>query len=349
VAKPDSGKSQQVRAFRNLVFKPTPTGDATKAALVRIANTTGGVLLFDNFDNLPEEQKQGIIHFIEISYQGDLPSFRAEDGVKGKGKVPTSYSAHCPVILATVDTTCFSLAAISRGLFIVMERSPSEQKYPELPDTDPDVESTLLRNKLYSWGIESVPETKKKARAIIVNDFDNRQAQISRPLIYVAGLIGEDTKNTVIAWLKTNFKTHHAEEEFSDFNIILQALYEKVKEDDFRNFSFKVRDIAEKVLEDLEIQQVDSQGRKNDRYTGTLNKWCQKVSKVMKSIPNAERSNPCNKTTYTFKPTQLVNYFKRYNLWEQNTVNTLNTVNSFNTNNTPNTLNNNSNNTQTLD
>jgi len=136
VAKPDSGKSQVLRAIRNLCFKPTSTGDATKAAMFRLASATAGVFIIDNFDMLPDEQKAGIMHFFEISYQTDLPVFRTEDGSR-KGKVPTGFNAGVPVVAATVDMSAFSHATLTRSVVLVMERIPTGASYPELPAASP--------------------------------------------------------------------------------------------------------------------------------------------------------------------------------------------------------------------
>src|SRR3972149_6623880 len=88
-AKPDSGKSQLVKAIRNLAFSPMIGGDTSKPSLYRTASDTAGLICIDNFDQLDDEQKKAVIHFLEISYQKDMSVIRVDE-IKGK-KVPVAF------------------------------------------------------------------------------------------------------------------------------------------------------------------------------------------------------------------------------------------------------------------
>jgi len=308
-AKPDSGKSQLVRAIRNLCFKPTSTGDATKAAMFRLASATAGVFIFDNFDMLPEEQKAGIMHFFEISYQADLPVFRTEDGSR-KGKIPTGFNAGVPVVAATVDMSAFSLAALTRSIVLVMERVPAGVSYPELPDTEATPESNALRQELYAWGIEQASFAKIAAKEMKI-DFAARQSQIAKPILYIASLVGATTAEQVKKMLVENFETHQSENQYDEKSQIVSALYELLGGKKEPVFEVHVKDVAMKLLTLQGISATGEHGYGNPRYPSLLNAKCQIVSCQLKTIPSAASHMKKGVRVYSFQKDALWRYFAR--------------------------------------
>ena len=312
-AKPDSGKSQLVRAIRNLCFNPTTTGDATKAALFRLANATAGVFVFDNFDHLPDEQKKDVMHFIELSYQNDLPVFRVEDGVK-KGRVPTGFNVGVPLVAATIDLGAFSHAALTRSITLVMERC--EEKIPELPDGKPSEDSNQLRQELYAWGLAHAPELREAAREFNCA-FTARQAQIARPILYIASIVEDGLQEKILMWLTSNFESYHTDEEFSERVQVVRALYECVKGRKELEFSVAVKDVAKRLLSIQGVHEIDAQGRPNDRYSGLLNGKCQMVSANLGSIPMNKKKPSKGITCYVFQRDALLRYFGRFGLLDE--------------------------------
>ncbi|PIT84144.1 hypothetical protein COU37_05155 [Candidatus Micrarchaeota archaeon CG10_big_fil_rev_8_21_14_0_10_45_29] len=308
LAKPNSGKSQQIRAIRNLAFKPTSTGDATKAALYRLANAMSGLLLFDNFDKLPEEQKADVQHFIELSYQGDLPSFRAEDGAKGK-KIPSIYETRAPVVVATTDFSAFTQAAFSRGFLLVMEQAPIDKKFSELPDVLPSEDSFELRNDLYAWGLTMVAKARKEAQELEMS-LSNRNRQIAKPVIYIASLVGEEVRKSVAKWAEKGLEFNQIEEEFSEEGQIIRCLHELVKDAREAEVKVSVKEVGALWLSQLGVEQLIGE-KPNPRYQGTLNSKCQRVSAKLLSIPTARKSSSRGITYYAFAKKILWRYFVR--------------------------------------
>ena len=311
IAKPDSGKSQLVRAIRNLCFKPTTTGDATKAALFRLANATAGVFIFDNFDNLPDEQKKDVMHFIEISYQNDLPIFRVEDAARKGGKVPTGFNVGVPLVAATIDLATFSHAALTRSIILVMERC--EEKIDELPDAKPSEDSNALRQELYAWGLSQAPVMRKTVRDYCC-DFTARQAQIARPILFIASVVDVGLHEKMKTWLSSNFENYHAEEEFSERVQVVRALYECVKGRREMEITVPVKDVSELLLVEQGIEKTDSMSRPNPRYTSILKGKGQIVSSNLGTIPLSVKKMKHGITHYRFQRDALFRYFARFGL-----------------------------------
>lgn len=310
-AKPDSGKSQLVRAIRNLCFKPTTTGDATKAALFRLASDTAGVFIFDNFDRLPDEQKSDVMHFIEISYQNDLPIFRVEEGPKKGGKVPTGFNVGVPLVAATTDLSSFSHAALTRSIVLVMEHC--DEKIHELPDGKPSEDSNSLRQELYAWGLSSAPALKKEAMEFDC-EFRARQAQIARPILFIASFIGENLSEKMKAWLVSNFESFHSEQEFDEKVQVVRALYECVKGRRELEIKVSVKEVAELLLAIQGVEKTDYQGKPNPRYAGFLNGKGQFVSEQLADIALSKKKPMRGITYYIFQRDTLFRHFARYGL-----------------------------------
>ena len=319
LAKPDSGKSQLVKAIRNLCFKPITTGDATKSAMFRLANATAGVFIFDNFDKIPDEQKQEIMHFIEISYQNDLPVFRVEDAAKKGGRVPTGFDVGVPLVAATTDLASFSHAALTRSITLVMERC--ERNIEALPDAKPSEDSNQLRQELYAWGLSQAP-TMKVALGEYCCDFTARQAQIARPLLFIASIVDEKLHEKMTAWLASNFESYHAEEEFSERVQVVRALYECVKGRREMEITVPVKDVSELLLVEQGIEKTDSQGRPNSRYTSILKGKGQTVSSNIASIPLSKKKMMRGITHYRFQRDALFRYFARFGLLSEDEAQT---------------------------
>ncbi len=316
-AKANSGKSQQLRAVRNLCFQPVASGDASKSSLFRMANATSGTILFDNFDNFKEEQKLDLMQFYEISYQGDLPIMRAEDGGRSVAKkVPTFYETYVPVVAATTDISPFTAAALSRSVVIVMEQAPDGISFEELPDDHPDAASDLIRKDLYAWGLKHVRQARADAKKA-TNSLRNRNAQIARPLLYVAGLVDATLPEKMENWLVKCFTSVQADEEFSEFGLVLRALHECIKDENTTEVKAHVKDVGKLLMGLLGIEETDNRNNKNPKYGPTLNAKCQKISAHLSAIPKGRKARDKDGTYYLFRRGMLMRYFDRFGLLDE--------------------------------
>ena len=340
----NSGKSQLVRAIRNLGPYAIISGDASKASLLRLGDNPG-LKGLDNFDLLPDDQFQEIMHWFEIGYQADMPALRVDEKVKGKGRFASELNASGPALAATVNFAKFSEAARSRAIVLNMERAPADVVVPELPADAPDEEANKIRSKMYGWGLENL--TGIKADAVKFDScaygFTARDAQLVKPILVMAKTAHQNTLQTIASWLRENFCMHHVEDEFGEPQQITRALHELYGKGQELEVRVVVRDVAERWLAALEIFKQYEDGRTNIRYGGIcLSKSKAIASFIRGNVPGAKKEDASKVSggilVFNLRRNGLERLFKRYKLIEnQEKLNTTFTTNSTNTTITTNT------------
>jgi len=316
---PNTGKSQRIRAKRNLSFKPIQSSDITKASLTRLASTTAGTFFVDNVDALSEDVKTELNHFLESSYQSDNNFYRVDDS--GKKKVVSEYNVSCPASVATTDTSWISTATRSRSVFRIMERCNEKEKIIEVPDARPDEDSNSIRADLYAWGLENVVRLKEVATKYAADAFSARDIQIAKPYLLLAHDIDIALEKRVTLFLKKNFDTYHQEDETSQRFEVSKALYIQVQDKvkslgKDATIKVAVRAVAARVL----VERGESQyfniekGLLNNKWGGLLIAQGRVVSSVLETIPSAEKSRDNAGTNFSFKRMALRRYFARFRL-----------------------------------
>ena len=97
-AEKGSGKTNQLMIYRALSFNPISSADFSSASIYRNIESTSGTILIDDFDQLPEEQKNAIIQHIRANYK----PFRVLRADGGKGFKPRAYSSYSHLIFNNV-------------------------------------------------------------------------------------------------------------------------------------------------------------------------------------------------------------------------------------------------------
>jgi len=180
-----TAKSRLTQMLHNTGFNSVSLGDWTLPYIKAIIESTRGEAHIDDFETLPEEQKNATIRMIKVGYMSGFKAGKMSDGAKRKPEVSDLFNT------TTINNT--------EGLdFITIDRC-LPFRIPKIASKDYDKEPCfeeqvweIMRDNLYILGLKYAQEVKETYKQIKSNKLRGRLFSIAKPELTIAKLISDE-------------------------------------------------------------------------------------------------------------------------------------------------------------
>jgi hypothetical protein len=246
LAEPDSGKTNQHMIYRALSFNPMSSTDFSSASIYRFIESASGTILIDDFDLLPEDQKNAIIQHIRTNYK----KFKTVRADGNKSNRPYGYNSYSHLIFNNVYGLGNDRITPQRVITIrILKHSEAKNI-----TVDPDAEFWKpIRDDLYIMTLQYWKNVKNIYNALKVDELTTRELELIKPILSIAKLIDDELYNGILEWYIELVKQEKIRDITDDWEfLLLKELWDIVKDkepkEEIRVFVKKIAlNIADKI------------------------------------------------------------------------------------------------------
>lgn len=281
-----SGKTNQLMVYRGLAFNPISSPDFSSASIYRTIESTSGTILIDDFDKIPEEQKQKLMQHIRGNYK-PFKSIRSDGGKNFK---PQGYNAYSHLVFNNVGGLGHDIITADRLVIIRLLRHPKVKKITLTGNED---FFNPVRDELYTLLLQDWEIIKKTYNEIEVDELSARQLEIFQPLLTIAKCIGKKTYNEILSFAVDYYEREDLKDltDNWEYNLWNQIWLKVRGEDENRNIKISVKEIIENIAPIL-FERGDSD------YNSKKHKMSIFFGGQLSGIPMFKKVRPQNKVHY---------------------------------------------------
>lgn len=183
-----SAKSRLTQIMHNTGFNSVALGDWTLAYLKTIIESTRGETHIDDFETLPEEQKNASIRLVKVGYMRGFKAGKMSDGSKRKPEVNDLFNT-----TTLNNTEGLDFISYDRCVPIRIPKI-SKKEY----DKEPNFEERFwgeIRDKLYIMGLKYANQVKEAYEEVKSDKIRGRLFSIIKPELTIAKLISDKVYN----------------------------------------------------------------------------------------------------------------------------------------------------------
>ena len=296
-ASKSSGKTNQLMVYRGLAFNPISSPDFSSASIFRIIESTSGTILIDDFDKVPEEQKQKLMQHIRVNYK----PFKAIRSDGGKSFRPQGYNAYSHLVFNNVGGLGHDVITADRLVIIRLLRHPKVKKITLTGNED---FFNPVRDKLYTLLLQDWKIIKKTYDEIDVKELSARQLEIFQPLLAIAKYIDTKTYNDILSFAVDYYEREDLKDLMDNWEYNLwNEIWKNVRgEDENREIKISVKELTDNVAPIL----FDTDDNRD--YNNKKHKMSGFFGGQLSSIPMFKKVRPQNKVHYyiTRKQVEMV-------------------------------------------
>jgi len=207
-AEKGSGKTRQCSIYRLLSFNPVMSADISKSSFYRLLESTCGTLIIDDFDSIGEEQKTGTLQHYKTGYKSGAKSTRTGEASFGGKRQQETFRNYGHVVMN--NTTGLDDISADRSVFLPIVKYDGELTNKTLDEKN--VVWSVTRDDLYLAGLVNWNLVKDSYELVKSDVLKARQLEVSRAVLAIASLVGDDIFNRMESWLAERF------EEYSNFD-----------------------------------------------------------------------------------------------------------------------------------
>lgn len=191
-----SGKTKWSQIIQYCSFNSLNATNSSESALFRMTEQTKGLLSIDDYENIEEDKKNTIDQILKVGYKKGGQTCRSEK--VGDNYVPAFYDVYCPKLI----TNTVGLDSITYSRCIPIHLLKTTTSKGRLNPNGNDLVWQNIRDACYLWVMENWKEVKNNYKFIDLEELNNRDLELVKPLLAIAKTISEDTylelKNIVI-------------------------------------------------------------------------------------------------------------------------------------------------------
>lgn len=268
-----SGKTEQGKIYQQLCFNPIFSSNITGSSLFRIIESTKATIIIDDFDLLPEQQKNDNVQIVRTGYKKDIKTLRAD----GKNFKPRPYNIFSHLVLN--NTLGLDPITEDRCNKILMLRSVDNKLTSNRPNFKEEC-WFKLREKLYICALQNWKQVQESYETLEVEGLGSRDLEKCKPHLAIAKLISEDVyKELLKFFIENNSQADVLELEGEWGFIIVKWLYNNVKEEK----EIFVADIVEGTKSNLDFDEEHKDYKQRLRgYSIWVGKYLKNYSSLFK-------------------------------------------------------------------
>jgi hypothetical protein len=296
----DSGKSTQTNLMTKLAVNPITSADATKSYLFRQVEAAAGMVVIDNFDNIGKDAQNEFIQLYDTSFEEGRPVGRTED--EGKKKVPKMFRTYCPMVVNCVDLSWIQQSSSkSRTIFVQMLSKPESASLTKMEDI-PNDQFEWLKHEMRIWAVENYSRI---SNLEVSTEFNNRRADIARPLLTTLKDAGEEYYELGKSFLSKSFEEYTSEDESSEMTDLIFCIWEKLQERYTQSertipvTEWQAKTLAEYLLTRQGIRSHSGE-RENPRYPEMLQGKAISLAPKIKTLPYYSSHRKDGRRYYSF-------------------------------------------------
>ena len=264
----DSGKTKQLEVYAQLTFNPLQVGNVSPASLFRIVASTKATPLVDNLDNLSEEYSKAINQYMQLCYKRGGKYSRVED--VGKSRRSRTYDVFSSFkfnnIIGIDETT------LSRCNEFPLLKTTSEKG--KLKVNPKDAFWSEIRNQLYISGLKDYNLVKESYENLKV-DLNNRDLEISAPILAVAKLVDNETYNRVLSYFKDVLRQRKIRDIAEKWDyLLLKLLIQKINDEPKW---IKAKDLSNEIADELLNKESKDYEKKKHSISIYLGKFIRSI------------------------------------------------------------------------
>tara|TARA_Y100000310_G_scaffold296814_1_gene329387 strand:- start:560 stop:2212 length:1653 start_codon:yes stop_codon:yes gene_type:complete len=292
-----SGKTKEIEYYGQTSFNPIQVANISAASLFRIVASTKCTPLVDNLDNLPEEHLKALNQYMQVCYKRGGKYSRVEENNKGrKSKVYDVFSSFKFNNVSGIHEITLSRC----NEFLLMKTNSEKGKSKVNPK---DKFWKEIRDQLYISGLEDHEIVKETYENLKV-DLNNRDLEITEPILAIAKLVDKKTYDEVLSYFQDSLKNRKIKDLDHKWDyILLNILLDKT---DGNPKYLKSKELVEEIAKVLGLIKEDK------NYKREIHKISIYIGKFIKSIPlwfeNGRLVNGA--TEYLFKKEDVVKVIK---------------------------------------
>ena len=251
-AEKGSGKTNQLMIYRALAFNPISSSDFSSASIYRIIESTSGTILIDDFDQLPEEQKNSIIQHIRANYK----PFKVMRSDGGKQFQPRGYNAYSHLVFNNVFGLGNDDITLDRCIVVRL------LKHKDAKDITVDYKNPIfspVRDDLYICLLQWWKQVKDEYYKIKVDCLSAREFEVFKPLLAIAKLVSDDVYTKTLSFAETYFQQENMKELVDDWEFnLLETLYFRVSSlnDAEKEIEVSVKELTEELVDKIGIDDI---------------------------------------------------------------------------------------------
>jgi Protein of unknown function (DUF3631) len=195
-----SGKSRVLEVIEQLAKNPRLTPGASAAALMRSNDESSPpTMLLDEVDtiysNKGDSEAENTRRFLNAGYRRGSKFLRCVG--QGADIHVKEFPAFCPKAFAGIDR-CLPDTVLDRSLPIELERQSREEKAERFREREVRAVVARIRAELEAWGQQpGVIDMLRDARPVLPEELNDRQQDITEPLLAIADLAGGEWPNSL--------------------------------------------------------------------------------------------------------------------------------------------------------
>ncbi len=250
-AEKGSGKTNQLMLYRALAFNPIGSPNFSSSSVYRIIESTSGTILIDDFDQVPDEEKNKLIQHIRTGYKPQKAIRSDGSGGKGNSFRPRGYDAYSHLVFNNVFGLGNDEVTLDRCIEIRL------LKHPNCKALTVDYQDEIfkpIRDSLYCMGLQFWKEIKNSYKEYRNESFSSRDEELFKGLFAIAKVIGDDVLKEIESFASDYIEQNKITDRSDDWEYhLLKQLWLKAKtleEDEAVAVSVKEisLDIADEIL-----------------------------------------------------------------------------------------------------
>jgi hypothetical protein len=291
LAEPGAGKTNQAMIYRALSFNPVASPDFSSASIYRNIESTGGTIIIDDFDDLPEEEKQRIRRHIKVNYK-PFKAIRSDGG--GKKFRPQGYNAYSHLIFNNVEGLGYDDITSQRVITIRL------LKHRDAEDITVNYQDLLfkpIRDDLYVCLLQYWKEIKESYDSLKIPELRARDLEIFKPLLAISKVIGEDVYELILSFAKEYLEQANITDLEDNWEFLLYKYLWAHTEDLDENDTKQTRDFSPQII----ASEIAGSQYKNLDQENMSKRVCQLRSFIGGKLTNAvlfKKTSPNNRVEY---------------------------------------------------